>query len=195
MWCKKPDKGVIGYFNSPETLTSAMENVRDANYQYFDAFTPFPVHGLEHAQGLKRSWLPYVTMIFGMTGGILGFTVQYWTSAIDWPLIVGGKPFNSWPAFVPIIFELTVLLAALSTVAAMFIANGLPNIKRKSLDPRLTNDKFAIVIQEPPVVEEDDCKWFQSKKTFRAYNPNDAQDLLKKLGASEVRTYTEEGWF
>src|SRR4051812_33512415 len=96
--------GVIGFFDSPKSLLEATRKVRDARYQHFDAYTPYPVHGLEAAAGLKRSPIPYVTLVAGGTGTICAFLLQYWTSAIDWPLVVGGKPFNSWPAFVPIMF-------------------------------------------------------------------------------------------
>src|SRR5215210_6959553 len=87
--------GVIGYFDNPDKLIVAMREVRDAKYQYFDAYTPYPIHGLDAAQGLQRSPLPFVTFAAGLTGCSLGFLLQYWTSAVDWPIIVGGKPFNS----------------------------------------------------------------------------------------------------
>ena len=116
--------GVIGYFEDDHDLIHAMEQVREAKYQYFDAFTPYPVHGLDAAQGLKRSPLPFVTFAAGITGCTLGFLLQYWTSAVDWPINVGGKPMNSWPAFIPVTFECTVLFAGLATVGAMFLLNG-----------------------------------------------------------------------
>src|SRR5579885_3487886 len=147
--------GVIGFFPNAHATVEAMKKVRDARYQSFDAFTPFPVHGLEAAQGLKRSPLPYVTFVAGLTGCTVGFLLQYWTSAVDWPLNIGGKPFNSWPAFVPIMFELTVLFAGLCTVGAMFAFNGLPNVLRKAFDPGLTRDRYAIVIEAPIAKEVD----------------------------------------
>ena len=98
---------------------------------------------------LKRSPIPFVTFIAGLTGCALAFLFKYWTSAVDWPINVGGKPFNSWPAFVPIMFELTVLFAGLCTVGAMFAFNGLPNVRRKIFDPALTRDRYAIVIEAP----------------------------------------------
>ena len=119
--------GVIGFFSDPHDLLKATEKVRDSHFKNFDAFTPYPVHGMDAAQGLKRSPLPFVTFAAGLTGCTLGFMLQYWTSVVDWPLIVGGKPFNSWPAFVPIMFECTILFAGLATVGGMFLLNGLPN--------------------------------------------------------------------
>lgn len=187
--------GVLGFFEGPDAILGGMEKVRDANYQHFDAFSPFPVHGMDAAQGLKRSPLPYVTLVAGITGCSLAFLLQYWTSAVDWPLIVGGKPFNSWPAWVPVMFELTVLLAGLSTVAAMFAFNGLPNIKRKIFDPALTRDRFAIVIEAPLAIEEDDETERAKAARYKKFDEAEAMDFLKKAGATEVRKVYAEGWF
>lgn len=169
--------GVIGFFPGPDALLEAMEKVRKASkFKNFDAFSPYPVHGMDAAQGLKRSPLPFVTFAAGLTGCILGFTLQYWTSVVDWPLIVGGKPFNSWPAFVPVMFECTILFAGLATVGGMFIFNGLPNHHRKAFDPQLTRDRFAIVIETP--VDE-----------------AEASEFLKKTGATGVKSVFAERWF
>ncbi|MCM2277758.1 MAG: DUF3341 domain-containing protein [Oligoflexia bacterium] len=187
---ERPLIGVIGFFDEPGALVQATQKVRDAKFRSFDAYTPYPVHGLEAAQGLKRSPLPYVTLVAGITGCSLAFLFQYWTSAVDWPLIVGGKPFNSWPAWVPIMFELTVLFAGLSTVAAMFAFNGLPNIKRKSFDPSLTRDRFALVIEAPATGEEE-----EGRGAHRKFEEVDASQFLKQAGAGEVRALYAEGWF
>jgi hypothetical protein len=187
--------GVVGFYDDPHELVEAMRKVRDANYQYYDAFTPYPVHGLEAAQGLKRSPLPYVTFGAGLTGGTLGFLLQYWTSAVDWPLNVGGKPFNSWPAFVPVTFELCVLLAALSTVGAMFLFNGLPNTRRRVVDPSVTRDRFALMIEAPPQIDPEDDRALAKAAKFKAFDPSEATQFLSKLGAKEVRTIYAEGWF
>lgn len=186
--------GVIGFFDDPTGLVAATAKVRDANYESFDVYTPYPVHGLDAAQGLKRSPLPYVTFVAGATGFILAMVLQYWTSAVDWPLNVGGKPFFSWPAFVPILFELTVLLGGLATVAGMFALNGLPNIFRKSFDPALTRDRFAIVVEAPAERDEED-KAPGTSSSFKAFSESEAADFLRKLGAKEVRTVYQEGWF
>lgn len=185
--------GVVGFFDDPSALVSATAKVREAKYRDFDAFTPFPVHGLEHAQGLRRSPIPFVTLVAAMTGGSLGFLFQYWTSAVDWPIIVGGKPFNSWPAFIPITFELTVLFAGLSTVAAMFLFNGLPNIKRKIFDPALTRDRFALFIESPLPLDEGEDVTLGGK--YKAFQETEVHGFLKQLGAKEVRSVYAEGWF
>lgn len=188
--------GVLGFFDHPSDILSAMEKVRDANYKSFDAFTPFPVHGLEQAQGLKRSKIPYITFLAGITGCSLAFALQYWTSVVDWPLNVGGKPFNSWPAFVPVMFELTVLLAGLSTAFSMFIFNGLPNIKKRSFDPALTRDRFAIIIEAPAHSEhgEDDDDEEEGHR-FKKFEASEAEQFLQQVGAKEVRKVYNEGWF
>ncbi len=181
--------GVVGFFKDPAQLVEATRKTREANYESFDAYTPYPIHGLEKAQGLKRSFLPWVTFCAGIAGACLGFGLQYWTSAVDWPLNVGGKPFNSWPAFVPVMFEFTILLAGLSTVGAMFFVNGFPNIKRKSVDPGITRDRFALMIDAPP---QTDPHSDEAPKNFDLYA---ATEFLKKLGAEEVRPVRQEGWF
>lgn len=186
--------GVVGFFAEPHALVEAMTKVREAKWQYFDAYTPYPIHGLEHAQGLKRSPLPYVTFVAGLAGCATAFLLQYWTSAVDWPINVGGKPMNSWPAFVPVMFELTVLFAGLATVGAMLLINGLPNTRRRIIDPSLTRDRFALVIEAPPV--SDDEEEDQKKAVgFRKFAEQDAAEFLRQAGAKEVRTVYAEGWF
>lgn len=191
--------GVVGFFDDPQLLIEATRKTRDQKWQYFDAFTPYPVHGLEAAQGLKRSPLPWVTLIAGATGLSIGFLFQYWTSAVDWPLIVGGKPYNSWPAWVPIMFEITVLFAALATVGAMFAINGLPNMKRKIVDPSVTRDRFALLIEAPPYLEDEEAaEKFEQKRVkggFKHFDESDAAEFLKSVGAKDVRSVFAEGWF
>jgi hypothetical protein len=168
---RKPLKGVVGIFTDAEQLKVAAAQVHERKVRKFDAFTPFPVHGLEDAMGIKRSFLPWVTFGAGMTGGTLALIFQCWVSAVDWPLNVGGKPFISLPAFIPITFELTVLLAGLATAAAMIITCGMPNLNPQILDPGITNDKFALFVSsEDP-----------------GYREQDFKDLMKRAGAHEVR--------
>jgi hypothetical protein len=186
--------GVLAFFDTPDNLVAATTKVRDAGYERFDVFTPYPIHGMDAAQGLKSSPIPYVTFIAGLTGCGIAFLFEYWTSAVDWPLNVGGKPFNSWPAFVPIMFELTVLLAGLCTVGAMFAFNGLPNIRRKIFDPALTRDRYAIVIEAPTPKNVDPNAAAKASK-FKPFSESEASQFLKQLGAAEVRSVYAEGWF
>jgi hypothetical protein len=188
--------GVLGFFDSPDAILAATAKVKEANYRHFDVFTPYPIHGLDHAQGLKRSPIPFVSFIAGLTGFMLAFSLEYWTSAVDWPINVGGKPYNSWPAFVPVMFELTVLFSGLCTVGAMFAFNGLPNLKRKAFDPSLTNNRFAIVIENPPATGLDqEASAKSSNKGFQEFSESQASQFLKQIGASEVRSVYAEGWF
>ena len=136
---------VIGVFKDSHDLLDAARACREKmGYKNYDAFTPYPVHGLDDAMGLKRSWIPYVTLVAGLTGLATAAALEIWTSAIDWPINIGGKPFVSLPAFVPIMFELNVLFGGLCTVGALFFACGLPNLQKKILHPRITNDRFVL---------------------------------------------------
>ncbi|WP_342375526.1 DUF3341 domain-containing protein [Myxococcus stipitatus] len=137
---------LIGYFDSEERVLEATRAVREAGHDLRDVYTPYAVHGLDAAMGLKPSRLTWVCFAAGAVGCTLAMSLQLYTSVVSWPLNVGGKPFNSFPAFIPVTFELTVLFAALGTVAA-FLARAklFPGNKRQAL-PRVTDDRFAIVI-------------------------------------------------
>ena len=118
--------GVIAEFDTPEHLVHAVEKAREAGYQRMDAYTPFPVEGLAHAMGLKRNMVPFITLLGGLAGGLGGFYFQYWANVNSFPMNIGGRPLNSWPAFIPVTFEMTVLGAALCAVFGMLALNGLP---------------------------------------------------------------------
>jgi hypothetical protein len=182
--------GVLGFFDDPDSLIEATTKVRHSEFnQHFDAFTPYPVHGLEAAQGLKRSRIPYITGVFAFTGTTLGFLWQYSASKLWWPHIIGGKPFNSLPAFVPIIFELSILIGGLATFYSMLYFNRLPNFSKRAFDHSLTNNRFAILLENPPVDEHDEVAPKPSFETDKA------EALLKSLGAKDVRKVYQEGWF
>jgi hypothetical protein len=171
----KKTGGVVGIWLDDHKLVAAAHKVREAGYKKFDAITPFPVHGLEEAIGIKRSWIPYVTFGAGITGLASALALTYWTSAVDWPINVGGKPFFSGPAFVPIMFELTVLFAALFSVGTLFAICGLPKIDPPIIDPDLTSHKFALFIPESEA----------------GYDAARAEQMLSSLGAQEVRRIAE----
>jgi hypothetical protein len=163
--------GVVAVYSDPELLKKAAAQIRDLKVVKFDTYTPFPVHGIEDAMGIKRSPLPWVTFGAGLTGCLAGLGLQIWVSAVDWPLNVGGKPFVSLPAFIPVTFELTILFAGLATAGALFYFCGLPKIGTPILDPNITNDKFALF------VSSDDAN----------YREAEFKELLKKSGAQDVR--------
>ncbi|HET7151921.1 MAG TPA: DUF3341 domain-containing protein [Candidatus Acidoferrum sp.] len=118
--------GVMAEFDTPEELIHAVEKAREVGYRRMDAYTPFPVEGLTQAMGLKRNMVPLITLIGGLTGGLGGFGFQYWVAAISYPQNIGGRPFNSWPAFIPITFEMTILFASLCAVFGMLALNRMP---------------------------------------------------------------------
>lgn len=97
-----------------------------AGYRHMDAYSPFPIEALAEALGVHRTRFPYVVLLGGLLGGLAGYALQYWTSVVDYPLNVGGRPLHSWPAFIPVTFECTILGAALTTVLGMLARNGLP---------------------------------------------------------------------
>jgi len=137
----------IGYFDDEHHLLDAVRAARAAGMDVRDAFVPYAVHGLDEAMGQPRSRLPWVCFIAGLTGGALALSFELWTSVVSWPLNVGGKPFASVPAFIPVMFELTVLSAALTSVLAFFLRSRLFPGKRATALPRVTDDRFALVLE------------------------------------------------
>ena len=118
--------GLMGEFETPEQLLSAAKKAREAGYKRVDAYTPFPIEGLAEAIGTRRSWVPLITLIGGLGGGLTGFGLQYWVAVITYPMNIGGRSLNSWPAFIPVTFELTVLGASIFAVVGMLALNKLP---------------------------------------------------------------------
>jgi hypothetical protein len=143
--------GVMGEFSTPEELIHAVEKVREAGYRRVNAYSPFPVEGLSEALGLKRNMVPLICLIGGLTGGLGGFFFQYWVAVIAYPLNIAGRPLNSWPAFIPVTFELTILGAALSAVLGMLALNKLPQPHHPVFNvPRFTHassDRFFVCIE------------------------------------------------
>ena len=118
--------GLMAEFDDPTSLVTATERAHHEGYRRMDAYSPFPIEELHHALGSKPSRLPLIVLIGGLIGCIGGYTLEYWSSVIAYPLNIGGKPFHSWPAFIPVTFECTILAAALSCVLGMLALNGLP---------------------------------------------------------------------
>jgi hypothetical protein len=118
--------GLLAEFTEPESLLAAATKARDAGYRVMDAYTPFPVHGLPEAVGFKRTKLPWIVFCGGLTGACSGFAMQYIANKLHYPINIGGRPLNSWPAFVIPTFECTILFSAFSAVLGMLALNGLP---------------------------------------------------------------------
>ena len=167
----KPLRGVRALSDDPDSLLVAAARVREHGFSGVDAFTPYPVHGLSEALGIRKSWVPYVTLVMGLSGAALGLLFEIWASAVDWPINVGGKPFVSLPAFIPITFEAGVLIGGTMTLAALLVACGLPNFRAPILDRSLTDDRFALFIPE----------------SGPNWNENRAIQFLKATPATDVR--------
>jgi hypothetical protein len=143
--------GLLAEFDSPEALVAAARRAREAGYRKMDAYTPFPVEELNDALELGRTGVPIIVLIGGLLGAVLGYALQYYISVIDYPINVGGRPLHSWPAFIPVTFETTVLVAGLFAVLGMLALNGLPmpyhpifNAPRFSL---ASHDRFFLCIE------------------------------------------------
>jgi hypothetical protein len=122
-----PIYGLLAEFSSSEAVVAAAQQARAAGYRHVNAYTPFPVHGLSQALGQKPSRLPLAVLLGGIAGGAAGYFMLYYASVISYPLNVGGRPLHSWPSFIPITFELTVLGAAFAAFLGMLALNGLPH--------------------------------------------------------------------
>jgi Protein of unknown function (DUF3341) len=138
---------LVTIFEQEEDVLQAIAAARKEGLQIVDAFGPYASHGLDRALGLARSRLPWVCFVLGLLGAVMMILFQFWTTAISWPIDVGGKPWNSWPAFVPATFEMMVLCAGVGTVAAFIWLAGLKPGRRSAVaDLGVTDDRFALVL-------------------------------------------------
>ena len=169
--------GLMAEFATPEQLLEAAHHTREAGYRRIDAFAPFPIEGLAHAIGFHRTRLPLVVLLAGMCGAAAGFSMQYYAAAVSYPINVGGRPLNSWPAFIPVTFEMTILFAAGAAVFGMLIMNGLPtpyhpvfNVPRFALASR---DRFFLCIKaRDPMFDVD-----LTRKFMLTLNPREVIDI------------------
>ncbi len=169
------NKFITGVFSDDEVALKAAGNLRENDIKIHEVYSPFPIHGIDDVLGYKRSRLPKVAFIFGTLGLLLALGMQFWMMGIDWPMIIGGKNFASLPPFIPVTFELTVLISALGMVGVFMLASDLkPYKKPRIFDLRITDDKHVIAIN-------------------LAANRGDAakiKDVLKSGGAEEVNEIT-----
>jgi hypothetical protein len=171
-----PIYGLMAEFETPNALVAATERAHREGYRRMDAYSPFPIEELHEALGAHHTKLPLIVLIGGLVGCIGGYALQYWVSTMAYPINVGGRPLHSWPAFIPITFECTILVAALSAVLGMLALNGLPmpyhpvfNVSRFALASR---NRFFLCI------EARDAK----------FDPQGTRTFLETLGAREVST-------
>jgi hypothetical protein len=147
---RTPIYGMMAEFDSATSLVAAAHRTHEAGYERIDAYSPFPVEGLAEAIGFRRNAVPLVVLIGGLIGGLSGYAMQYWISAISYPINVGGKPYHSWPAFIVVTFEMTILFAGIFAVLGMLALNGLPmpyhpvfNVPRFAF---ATKDRFFLIV-------------------------------------------------
>jgi len=152
-----PFYGLMAEFADSSALLSAARRVREAGYTKFDAFSPFPIHGLGEAIGFKERSVAKIVLVGGIIGLIAGYSLEYWTTVIAYPLNIGGRPLHSWPMFVPPAFETTILFAAIAAVVGMLALNGLP----QPYHPVFNAPRFSMASQDSffLVIEADDPKF------------------------------------
>jgi hypothetical protein len=149
-------KVLYGLYNDEEDLKGAVRAANAAHLDIMDVFTPFPVHGLDPLLGLKESRLHYLGFIYGATGALFGFLAMTWIFTSDWPILFGGKPYWSVPAFIPITFEMTVLFAAWGMTLTFYTICGMwPGVKANMLDLRTTDDKFCLAFDVTAASDSD----------------------------------------
>ena len=169
-----PYFGVLARFEDPRSLYHACEAVRDAGFKRWDAHTPFPVHGLDRAMGLRASRVPWIVLVLGLSGAAAAMLMQWWVATTAYPLVISGKPLFSWQAFVPVTFEVGVLFAALGAVLGILGLSQLPMHNHPLFGSkefeRASNDGFFISIES----------WDPR------FDPKGTRELLQGLGAVHV---------
>ncbi len=180
---------ITGIFNTPDEIIEAAEKTAEAGYTKFDVNTPYPVHGMDGAMKLPPSKLGYASLVFGLSGTFAALIIMYWMSAVDYPLIIGGKPFFSFPAYVPIMFEVTVLSASIATVMTMlFVFFKFPNNSHPLHDTgymrKVSSDKYGLCI----MAEDDKFGLDEVKKFFEELGADDITEIYYDNSVISWRT-------
>ena len=155
--------GLMAEFDNPTALVAAATKARLAGYRRMDAYSPIPIEELSEALGLRRTRLPLIVLLGGIAGGIGGYTLEWWASVIAYPMNIGGRPFHSWPQFIPVTFETTVLGAALSAFVGMWALNRLPQPYHPVFNvpafARASSDRFFLCIEAADPRFDRDATW------------------------------------
>ena len=164
----KKENMMLAEFDNPDTLLTAAEKMRDAGYKHFDCHSPFPIHGMDQAMGLKRSPLGYIVFAVAAVALTGGVTLEWWTSTIDYPLVISGKPFFSYQAYGPVAFAIMVLASAFIALFGMFALNKLPRLFHPLFGSkdfeRATDDSFFVSVEtDDPQYDEIQTKKFLSQ--------------------------------
>ncbi len=169
--------GLMAEFHGTHELIEAIKGVRAQGYHKMDAYTPFPSHEVAHALGTRGTRLPIIVLIGGILGMLTGFFMQYYTAVFAYPLNVGGRPYNSWPSFLPITFEMTILFATIAAVFGMLALNGLPmpyhpvfNVERFS---GATRDRFYLVVE----ATDPKFDYEETRRLLTSLNPDEVLDV------------------
>ena len=171
---------ILAQFDSANDLYHAAEKLRDNGYKEFDCHSPFPIHGMDEAMGLKRSPLGYIVFVIGALGLIGIMTLMWWTSAVDYPLVISGKPFFSYPAFVPITFALTVLTSAIGATISMLAINQLPRL----VHPVFSSDRFGKF--------SDDGFFVSVEANDKKYDETKTAEFLKSIGGKHIEVFKDK---
>ncbi len=166
--------GLLAIFGEAAELKVAAGRVHKLGLTQIDAYTPFPVHGLDKEMGIPKSWASAVTLVMGLSGALFMFFFQYWSLGVDWPMNIAGKPYFAWPAYIPVTFEGGVLVGGVSTVVALvFLCRRTRKYAGgKVLDPRFSMDKFGLFVAD----------------SDPRFNRKELEKLLRECHAEEIQT-------
>ena len=166
------ERFTAAFFEREEDLIAGAAEARMAGFEVYDVYTPFPVHGMDRAVALPPSRLTWIAFLAGALGLVFGLTLQVWTSAYDWPLNVGGKPFNSFPLFIPVTFELTVLFSGLIAIGVLFARNRMWLFSKRRVFERVTDDRFVLVLKQSDAS-------FDIDKALRLFSRHNAINVIE----------------
>jgi len=175
----KTVEGMLARFGNTAELLAAAKETRDAGYKDFDCHSPFPIHGLDAAMGLKRSKLGWLVGLAGLVGTSSALALQWWSSSIEYPLVISGKPFFSYQAYLPITFAVGVLMAAATALIGMLALNGLPRLNH----PVFNSEQFARAT--------DDAFFISIEKKDPMFDTDKTRSFLESIGATDIEVLEE----